>query len=263
MKPAVSILILASLALAGCMKNAIYPDSTPPAAPTGLSTSTGDNFIELFWTANREGDVAGYNIFVSATYDGRYELIGSSRTPYFKDDGAANGNVYYYAVTAFDYDGNESTLSKDVAYDIPRPEGYNVTVSEFHVAPLNGGYDFSGYAVVPYDDPYADFYFENYNGTLYLDVRSDTDIEDMGPTKSILDIANAPSGGWSSSHDAVVRPGHTYVIWTWDDHYAKVRVTNASSSRVIFDWVYQLRPSTPLLKHGGAERAPVPVDRSR
>ncbi len=263
MKPVVYILVAASLALTGCMKNAIYPDSTPPAAPTGLSTSTGDNLIELFWSPNRDRDVSGYNIFVSTSYDGRYELIGSSKTPYYRDNGAANGNIYYYAVTAYDYDGNESALSKDVAYDIPRPEGYNVTVNDYRRTPLSGGYDFSGYAVVPYDDPYADFYFENYNGTLYLDVRSDSDIEDMGPTKSILDIAEAPSGGWSTSHDVVALPGHTYVIWTWDDHYAKVRVTNVSPSRVIFDWVYQLRPSTPLLKHGGAERAPVSADRVR
>ena len=263
MKPVILALILASLAFAGCKRNAIYPDTAPPDAPTGLATATGDNFIEISWDQNRESDIAGYNVFVSSSYTGRYELIGSTKRPYFMDKGAVNGNIYYYAVTAFDFEGNESPLSKDVAYDIPRPEGYNVMLSDYRLAPTTGGYDFSNFAVVPYDDRYADFYFENFNGRLYLDVQTDSDIEDMGPTRSVLEISTAPSGGWSSTHDAEVQVGHTYIIWTWDDHYAKVRVAGLSPSRVTFDWIYQLRPSTPLLKLGRAERAPATANRSR
>jgi hypothetical protein len=255
MKQAVFILIAASLALLGCKRNAVYPESNPPSAPTGLSTSTGDNFIEIFWEKGHDPDIAGYNVFVSASYDGRYELIGSTKEPYFMDKGAVNGNVYYYAVTAYDYEGNESPLSKDVAYDIPRPEGYNVTLGDYHRRPEAAGYDFSNSAVVSFDDRYADMFFENANGVLYLDVQTDSDIEDMGATRSILDIAEAPSSGWSSTHDAEIQEGHTYVIWTWDDHYAKVRVTGLTPSRVTFDWAYQVRPSTPLLKHGGGERS--------
>jgi fibronectin type 3 domain-containing protein len=62
-----------------------FVDTTPPARPAGLWTETGDNFIELFWDKNRESDVAGYNVFVSSSYDGRYELIGSVRNAYFND----------------------------------------------------------------------------------------------------------------------------------------------------------------------------------
>jgi hypothetical protein len=38
------------------------------------------------------------------------------------------------------------------------------------------------------------------------------------------------------------------VVWTWDDHYAKFRVSSVSSGRVVFDWAYQLVPSNRLLK---------------
>ncbi len=247
----VAILILF---VGGC-KNIVndFVDTTPPARPTGLWTETGDNFIELFWNANRDGDVAGYNVFVSGSYDGRYELIGSVREPYFKDRDAVNGSTYYYAVTAYDYDGNESELSRDVAYDIPRPEGYGVVLDDYRRVAATSGYDFSRYAVVPYNDLYADMYFENYQGTLYMNVRDDSDIKDMGPTNSILDIREAPSSGWSPTHDVQLRAGHTYVVWTWDDHYAKFRVTNISGSRVTFDWAYQLQKSNPLLKR--AKRA--------
>ncbi|MEK9138886.1 MAG: hypothetical protein AAB393_17330 [Bacteroidota bacterium] len=241
-------LVVSSLVLAGCDRIA-GPDLSPPVPPTGLYTETGDNFIELFWRANPEKDVAGYNVFVSSTYDGRYELIGSTHSPYFDDTGARNGSTYYYyAVAAYDFDGNESALSRDVAYDVPRPEGYNVILNSYRQIPAYAGYDFSEYRVRAYNDLYTDMYFEYYNGEFYMNVRSDSDIQDMGPTSSLLDIRIAPSSGWSSTHDATLRVGHTYVVWTWDDHYAKFRVTSRSSNRVVFDWAYQLQVSNPMLK---------------
>ncbi|HTY00450.1 MAG TPA: hypothetical protein VMG09_10520 [Bacteroidota bacterium] len=253
--------VLLTLVLIGCTESANAPDNVPPAPPSGLSTSAGDNFIELFWNKSQEHDVAGYNVFVSSSYDGRYDLIGSTRVPHFVDKGAVNGNVYYYAVTAYDEDGNESPLSKDMAYDIPRPEGYGVSLADVHQIPSASGYDFSRSAVVSYDDEYADMYFENYRDTSFMNVRTDTDIQDMGPTESVLQISGAPSAGWSPTHDVILQQGHTYVVWTWDDHYAKFRVSSLSPQKVVFDWVYQVRGSTPLLKHGAGERPPVVLKR--
>jgi len=250
MKTMFVIVLLAPLFITGC--KIVEADYTPPGRPNGLRTETGDNFIELFWTANPENDVAGYNVFVSSAYDGRYELIGSTRVPYFRDNGAANGNTYYYAATAFDYEGNESELSRDVTYDVPRPEGYDVVLFDYRRLPESSGYDFSQYAVVRYTDLYADMYFENYDGDFYMNVRSDTDIQDVGVTNSLLEVKTAPAMGWSPTHDARLYVGHTYVVWTWDDHYAKFRVTSISPSRVVFDWAYQLQPSNPMLKRSMA-----------
>jgi len=248
MKTFLNLLTIALVFMAGCRMNSFHPDLTPPSAPTGLRTSTGDNFIEIFWDNNPEPDVAGYNVFASPTYEGPYDIIGSTQAPSFVDAGVANGKTYYYAVTAYDFEGNESPLSKDVAYDVPRPEGYNVVLSNYRSWPDQGGYDFSAYSVVPYDASGTDMYFENYNGTLYMDVYTDTDIQDMGPTNSILDISVAPASGWSSTHDVILSAGHTYVVWTHDDHYAKFRVAALSGTRVVFDWAYQLQPSNPMLK---------------
>jgi hypothetical protein len=199
--------------------------------------------------------VAGYNIFVSSAYDGWYELIGSTRGTYFLDDGARNGNTYYYAITAFDYDGNESSLSRDIVYDVPRPEGYDVVLYDYRQTVAGSGYDFSDYAVVPYNDPYADMYFENYNGQHFMNVWNEvgfeTDIQDMGYTNSLLDIRVAPSSGWSPTHDVRLYVGHTYVVWTHNDHYAKFRVTAILGNRVVFDWAYQLQEGNPMLKPGG------------
>ncbi len=262
------ILVLAlALGAIGCQQFASdFADNTPPARPVGLWTETGDNFIELLWDENRDNDVAGYNVFVSSSYDGRYELIGSVNEPYFNDTGARNGSTYYYAVTAYDYEGNESELSRDVAYDIPRPEGYGVVLDDYRRATATSGYDFSRYAVVPNNDLYADMYFENYQGVFYMNVRDDSDIQDMGPTGSILQIREAPSSGWSTTHDVRLVAGHTYVVWTWDDHYAKFRVANISPTRVTFDWAYQLQKSNPLLKRAkssSGERTRVHVEKVR
>lgn len=252
---ALAAVLVLGLAVTGCHRLFHEPDDDPPAPPTGLRTATGDNFIELFWSENREPDLAGYNIYVGTSYDGRYELIGSAEYAYFCDEGARNGSVYYYAVTAYDREGNESDLSRDVAYDIPRPEGYDVLLSNAVVSPGQSAYDFSRYAVVSRDDQHADMTFITLSGMPVMQVRSDTDIQDMGATASILDIGQAPTGGWSASHDVLLRAGHTYVVWTWDDHYAKFRVSALSPGRVVFDWAYQLIPSNRLLKRNvGAER---------
>jgi len=241
-------LLLFAVAGSGCHDWLHQPDMDPPYPPAGLRTATGDNFIELFWDENRDDDIAGYNVYVSSSYDGRYEFIASTTGAYFLDDEARNGNLYYYAVSAYDYDGNESELSNDVAYDIPRPEGYDVMLYNSAASAAQSAYDFSQYAVVSIDDKYADMWFSFSNGRTVMLVDTDSDIQDMGPTSSILAIGTAPVSGWSTTHEVELYAGHTYVVWTWDDHYAKFRVSSLSPSRVVFDWAYQLIPANRLLK---------------
>ncbi len=242
-----SLLFLVTI-LPGCHDWLYHPDLDPPSPPVGLRTATGDNFIELFWDYNREPDIAGYNVYVSSSYNGRYEYLSSTSSAYYNDDGARNGTLYYYAVSAYDHAGNESALSSDFAYDIPRPEGYDVLLYNATVSPAQSAYDFSRFAVVSSGDKYADMILGESGGSVVMRVNSDSDIQDMGPTSSILTIGTAPVSGWSSTHEVRLIVGHTYVVWTWDDHYAKFRVSALSASRVVFDWAYQLVPSNRLLK---------------
>ncbi len=241
-----------------CDSNINYYDNTPPSPPVNVQTFVGDNLVEITWKHNSERDVAGYNVYFSYTYWGDYELIGNTSGNHYTDYDANNGELYYYAVAAYDYDGNESELSYDMVYGVARPEGRNQAIFDYIYYPNNAGYDFSSYLVVPYnsssEDISADFFFENYDGEFYLNVWEDTDIQDMGYTNNFLEITYAPLNGWVPMNNdenvkyTKAKIGHTYVIWTWDNHYAKVRVKSISNERLIFDWAYQLLEGEQQLK---------------
>ena len=246
----ISVVLFIAFALNSCDIHDpyYYYDNQPPLPPSGIVVFNGDNRVDISWISNREDDVAGYNIYYGYSYDGKYTMIGSAYDNYFVDYGAANGNTYYYAVTAYDYNGNESDLSYDVIYSTPRPEGYNQAIFDYYKFPDNAGYSLSKYSVVPFDNINSDFFFENYDGTFYLDVWDDTDIQDMGYTQDIYDVPYAPTTGWSQTKDAVAKVGHTYVVWTWDNHFAKIRINNITNDRVVFDWAYQLVEGNTQLK---------------
>ncbi|MGH2566948.1 MAG: hypothetical protein ACRDGA_01295, partial [Bacteroidota bacterium] len=197
--------ILFTLLLVGC-ENFADVDRTAPTPPRGIRTVSLDNAVEISWLSNPEPDIAGYNIWVSDRYDGRYQLIGKTPQTRYTDGDARNGVTYYYALSAYDVNGNESDLSSEEVYDTPRPEGYGVQLLDYRVAPNSAGYDFSTYSVGPYDDSFTDVFFENFNGRYYMDVWNDTDIQDMGYTSNLDEISVAPQNGWapSKSVEAIV-----------------------------------------------------------
>ena len=236
-------------------RNNYIPDNTPPTIPSGIQVLNGDKVVDLSWNKNRENDLAGYNIYYSTTYYGKYTLIGSSSTNSYTDNGAQNGVLNYYAVTAYDQSGNESELSKDVVYATPRPEGFNQALFDYRKFPNTSGYQFSTYSVV--NDTLADVFFENYQGSFYLDVWNDTDILDAGSTTDIYDVPFAPTSGWSTTKDAIAIVGHTYVIWTWSNHYAKIRVKAITNDRIVFDWAYQLVDGNTQLKIKPGRTVPI------
>ena len=90
-------------------------DTTPPAAPTGLTVLTGDATVALDWDDNSEADLAGYYVYRSTTSGSDYvlvsSLLGSSG---YTDDTAENGITYFYVVTAADTSSNETDYSDEV-----------------------------------------------------------------------------------------------------------------------------------------------------
>ena len=88
------------------------PVDTPPAAPTGLTATAGNNTVSLDWNDNGEGDLAGYNVYRSTTSGSGYAKQNSSllTNSDYNDSNVSNGTTYYYVVTAVDAGSNESGL---------------------------------------------------------------------------------------------------------------------------------------------------------
>lgn len=235
----------------GCVDELVQVDAEPPAVPRGVSSVTGDEKVTVSWYPNHESDFAQYNVYRSENETTGYFVLASTDQPVFVDLDVVNGQTYYYAVSAVDISGNESELSYDLVFDTPRPEGYNVRLYDFNRFPNIAGYDFSEIAVQDYRDTATDIYFEfnTANGGLYINTFSDdTDIQDLGYTDSMDDVSYAPEAGWSELGYVEAIPGHTYVVWTHDNHFAKIRVKAASADLVEFDWAYQIDPGNPELQ---------------
>ena len=94
------------------------PDPAPDA-PTNLAASVSTDGIGLAWDANSEGDLAGYNVYRSASpgVSTAGSPINTSLivSPAFTDNNVVDGATYYYVVTAVDTGANESDASNEVS----------------------------------------------------------------------------------------------------------------------------------------------------
>jgi fibronectin type 3 domain-containing protein len=84
------------------------------------SSGTGDYVVDLNWNSSTSNDVAGYNVYRSP--DGNnwskinVSLVGST---IYDDSTVVNGDTYYYAVTAVDLEGDESSKSTVAKASVP------------------------------------------------------------------------------------------------------------------------------------------------
>lgn len=258
------LLVLAALGLSGCSDSTTAPrDVTPPAAPRGVFSVTGDGQVTLQWLANTEADVAGYRVYWAPCASGTscpYDRIGTTAATQFVVTGLTNGVTRFYAVAAVDRAGNESPLSFETIFDTPRPAGSG-TLNNFVNGNAGAGWDFSAFAAKSAGDPTTDMFF-GYNGSVYQMFTPDvlTNIQDAGYASSLDAVDFAPNAGWSPTGSVELIPGHCYIVWTRDDHYAKFRVTGLSASLVSFNWGYQTAAGNPELRARPA-RPDSPVER--
>jgi hypothetical protein len=92
-------------------------DTTPPAAPTGLVATAGNNVVTLDWDDNSEVDVNGYNVYRSQTSGSGYSQLNVSLVAdsNYIDNDVNNGTPYYYVVTAVDTNDHESGYSSEAS----------------------------------------------------------------------------------------------------------------------------------------------------
>ncbi|NHA68536.1 hypothetical protein [Phycicoccus flavus] len=107
-------------------------DTTPPAAPTGLTATASGDVVALSWTANTEPDLAGYTVARASTAAGPFTTLASTTSPSFTDTAPLAGtNVY--RVTASDTAGNVSAPSAPATVDRTPPSSGTVADGELAV----------------------------------------------------------------------------------------------------------------------------------
>ena len=245
------------IVLSGCRDETAPRDLTPPAAPRGLFSTTGDGRVTLDWLGNTESDLAGYKVYTSPCANGPscpYDFAMATTNPSAVITGLVNGTTRYFAVAAYDRAGNESDLSYEDVFDTPRPAGFALMLGEATAEPTIAGWDFSAFGSqafrVPFDGPDTDV-FHGVVGTVHYMYAPyvDTDIQDAGYALSLDAVDWAPEAGWATDGVVQLIPGHNYVVWTHDNHFAKFRVVSLSDSpaRVTLDWAYQISTGNPEL----------------
>ena len=99
-------------------------DTFPPSAPEGITVAPAPGRLSIFFPANPEPDVVGYNIYRSTDPDlpkdqwNKLNPALLTRTT-FQDERVESGKRYYYYLTAVDQSGNVSSPSEVVSETVP------------------------------------------------------------------------------------------------------------------------------------------------
>ncbi len=261
-KPAATIVTVSLLLiLAGCGDDhptGTHVDPTVAPVPSGVFTITGDGQVEVYWAPVREAGVLGYGVYRSLDPDGAYNRIADvagENSDFYLDSGLENGVTYFYAVDSYTESASSSLSYEEVA-DTPRPERSGVALYHRDADPDRSAIDFtvvqdgvSDDVVLPWDHPDAEYYLVVVDGLFRLIPAEHVfegetfynDIQDFGYTDRFDEIGFAPAEGWALDPLGVeIIEGHTYILWTWDDHFAKIRVVAAGeANRIVIDWAYQ------------------------
>jgi len=99
-------------------------DTFAPSAPASITVAAAPGRLSIFFPANPEPDIAGYNIYRSSDPDlpkGSWSKLNPAlltRTT-FQDEKVESGRRYYYYLTAVDQAGNVSPFSEVVSETVP------------------------------------------------------------------------------------------------------------------------------------------------
>ncbi len=102
-----NILIFAFLINVGC-----------ESLPASISESLTENGATVTWDANTESDLSGYKVYYGTSSGNYFDVIDVGNTTSFLINGLLIETTYFFAVTAFDFSGNESEFSDEVSFTI-------------------------------------------------------------------------------------------------------------------------------------------------
>ncbi|HSK70302.1 MAG TPA: hypothetical protein VK892_01305 [Pyrinomonadaceae bacterium] len=99
-------------------------DIFPPSAPAAITIAAAPNNLSIFFAANPETDVVGYNVYRTTDPNitrQQWQLLTPEllKTNTFQDTSVRSGETYYYYLTAVDKFGNVSLPSETVSETAP------------------------------------------------------------------------------------------------------------------------------------------------
>jgi len=262
-------LVVLVLGVSGCCDDdcgVVVLDRSAPVPPQGVYPVTGDETVTIFWLPNYEADLDGYNVYWRFEGERQFEFLDSTPNNYYVDRGIENGTTYEYIVTAFDRFDNESGDS-EIVYDTPRPEGFNLTLYNIELRHLGGSflhnaYDFSEFRRTDWEtDEEADILFSHNEGLFLMEAGdAATDIQDAGYIP-LEGVDWAPEQGWSGTGTVELIMGHSYIVWTRTNNFAKFQVVDMpdegprAGEYVTINWAYQEVTGLPELMRAGKTSA--------
>ena len=219
----------------------------PPHRVEGVYSVTGDREVTIYWRLNQESDIDHYKVYRNLSPTGTFSLVGTTSQNQLTDTNVSNGVTYYYAVAAVDLAGQESAeLSVENVFDTPRPEGFGVRITNTFSTDATSGWDFSASARRSSLDPLTDVYYGASGGHYIIYAATGTEIQDDGYV-ALRDVDFAPPAGWSADGQVEAIPGHSYIVLTIENHYAKFEVVSRDNSMIVMDWAYQIDAGNPEL----------------
>lgn len=87
------------------------------------SGTTIQHMVDLTWNPSSSGSIAGYNVYRATSASGPFSKINSAldASLNYSDNTVQSGSTYYYATTAVDTSGEESSYSNMTTAVIPFP----------------------------------------------------------------------------------------------------------------------------------------------
>lgn len=98
-----------------------WGDLTPPLSPTGIGVEEKVSSLFITWNQNTDSDLAGYKIHFgtkSSTYERTVDIKDVNNYSLLN---LSPDSVYYVALTAYDFAGNESPYSMEVSGKPAKP----------------------------------------------------------------------------------------------------------------------------------------------
>jgi Abnormal spindle-like microcephaly-assoc'd, ASPM-SPD-2-Hydin len=105
----------------GAATGTVTVASNASNSPASISVTGSSYAVNLTWQASSSSELAGYDVYRSTSSSGSYSLLNTSpiTATAYSDSSVADGQTYYYVVTAVNTSNVQSADSNQISVSIP------------------------------------------------------------------------------------------------------------------------------------------------